>query len=614
MAVGLFAGLGATMPMANGQGKLPTIGVDEIKAGMKGYGLTVFQGTTPERFDVEVIGVQHNFRPSQDLILIKTPHPKLNSAKVVRGMSGSPIFFDGRLAGAYAYGYNFMVDPIAGVTPIAPMIAEMKRPIPPGFWPLEKIAPLPAGAAKKSTGKPTASTTSFDGQPGGYDLESHAKQLASKIGSGGGDSTKPMARAETPIMMGGVGDRTAKAMAKMFEPLGLDVMQAGGGNGEPTATTPLHYENGGPLGVALARGDVSFTGMGTTTYVEGNMVAGFGHPMMEGGNSALPSCIGNIVWLMQSTASSWKIGECARPLGALIQDRQSAIILDETKSAPMFPVDVSIAGPDLTTKKKWHIDVAEERFMAPSLAAAVISSAIEAAVNEKRDVTWHLKSKLSIVNHGTLELEDFGIAVGGMPEVPELFHTRLVRALGDVINNPWENTRIEKIEATFSVDYTRDLWRLRGVELLDPVVDAGEKAKIRLTLVPHLGQAITRVVEVKLPAELAGKDVDVDIVPGWDVQKEVGSPETFADLLANETRASYLPKSIVLQFRVPGMGVTFSGHVAGRLPSYALDALRPATSDAIPETYPAYSRTVVALDKYVEGRDKVKIRVRPVVR
>jgi hypothetical protein len=318
--------------------------------------------------------------------------------------------------------------------------------------------------------------------------------------------------------------------------------------------------------------------------------------------------------MMASAASSFKIGECARPLGALVQDRQSAIILDETKSAPMFPVEVSLSGPALAQKKTWHINVTEERFMSPSLAAAVISSAIEAAVNEKRDVTWHLTSKLSIYGHGTIELEDFGIAVGGMPEVPELFHTRLVRALGEILNNPWENTRIEKIEATFTADYTRDLWRLRGVELLDPIVDAGEKAKIRLTLAPHLGQSITRVVEVKMPAELAGKDVDVDIVPGWDVQKEVGSPESLADLIANTTRASYLPKSVVLQFRVPGQGVTFSSHVAGRLPNYALDALRPASADAIPETYPAYSRTVVPVDKYMEGRDKVRVRVRPIVR
>ncbi|MGB5701477.1 MAG: SpoIVB peptidase S55 domain-containing protein, partial [Polyangiales bacterium] len=105
------------------------IHVDEIRPGMKGYGLSVFRGTAPERFDVEVIDILHNFRPNQDLILIRTPHPLLDRARGVAGMSGSPIYLDGRLAGAYAYGWSYGTDPVVGVTPIANMLAELKRPV-----------------------------------------------------------------------------------------------------------------------------------------------------------------------------------------------------------------------------------------------------------------------------------------------------------------------------------------------------------------------------------------------------------------------------------------------------------------------------------------------------
>src|SRR4051812_26998873 len=134
LTVGLGVALGVAVPFARADVKPATISVDEIKDGMKGYGLTVFKGTEPERFDVEVVGVLRNFRPSQDLILVKTPHPRLNVTKNVRGMSGSPIYLDGRLAGAYAYSWSsFQVEPVAGVTPIAPMLTEMHRPIPPGF-------------------------------------------------------------------------------------------------------------------------------------------------------------------------------------------------------------------------------------------------------------------------------------------------------------------------------------------------------------------------------------------------------------------------------------------------------------------------------------------------
>ncbi|MGB5416798.1 MAG: SpoIVB peptidase S55 domain-containing protein, partial [Polyangiales bacterium] len=117
------------------------IHVDEIRPGMKGYGLSVLRGTEPERFDVEVIDVLHQFRPNQDLILIRTPHPLLDRARGVAGMSGSPIYLDGRLAGAYAYGWSYGVDPVVGVTPIANMLAELKRPVRLDMFPGAK--PLP---------------------------------------------------------------------------------------------------------------------------------------------------------------------------------------------------------------------------------------------------------------------------------------------------------------------------------------------------------------------------------------------------------------------------------------------------------------------------------------
>jgi hypothetical protein len=192
----------------------------------------------------------------------------------------------------------------------------------------------------------------------------------------------------------------------------------------------------------------------------------------------------------------------------------------------------------------------------------------------------------------------------------------VVRLLGDVLNNPWEYVRIDKIESVLTVQYTRDIWRLRGVELLDPVIDAGEKARIRLRLVPFVGPAVERVVDVRIPQELAGKDVDVEIVPGYDATTfpEVPSPDTLPMLLQNWSKQTQNPKSVVLQFRVPGVGVTYKGFVAPRMPHFALDALRPAQSDIAPEQYPTFSRTLVPMDRYIEGRDRVRIKVRPLVR
>ncbi len=619
VAVGLGAGLGLTIPLARGDAKPATISVDEIKDGMKGYGLTVFKGTEPERFDVEVVGVLRNFRPSQELILVKTPHPRLNVTKNVRGMSGSPIYLDGgRLAGAYAYSWaSFQVEPVAGVTPIAPMLTEMRRPIPPGFWPLEGGGPLPNKPQKRADNTsppPHSAVTAFDGTPGAYDIDAHASQVAARLNTGL-DPSRPLVPTATPLMLAGMSDRSIAVVRKLFGPLGLEPVQAGaGGGGGNDANAPLHYVNGGGVGVQLARGDVSFMGLGTVTHVEGTKSCGFGHPMMEAGVTALPTAIGRVHWIFASDQHSSKIGEAARSVGALVQDRQSAIVVDETKAAPVFALTADIVGADGLPKKSWKTEIAEERFMSASLVASVLGSIIDASINERRDVTWKLKSKLSVRGHGTIELEDFGVAVGGMPDAGELTHSKVARAVGEVLNNPWEQVHIDKVQTQILVDYTRDLWRLRGLDVLDPNVEVGQNVKVRVHLVPFVGPEVTKVIEAKMPQEVAGKDVELEVLPGYGVVPDLAAPQSLNDLLANSTRQSFTPRSIVLQFKVRSQGVAFKGHVADRLPSFALDALRPVASDVAPDAFVSYSRTIVPLDRYVEGGDRVKVHVRPVVR
>jgi hypothetical protein len=618
LAAGAVAAVASTVPLARGDAKAPTIPVSEIKEGMKGYGLTVFKGVDPERFDVEVIGVLHHFRPGEELIVIKTPNPRLDVVKTVRGMSGSPIYFDGRLAGAYAYSLSsFEMEPVAGVTPIDLMLTEMRRPVPPGFWPLEGAAPLPAGRrAPAPAPAPHASLTRFEGPPGSYDLQAHAQQLAARGGVAPLDAggTREMIPAATPLMLSGVGDKAAEAFRKLVEPLGLDPLQGGGGStNDPTA--PAHFVNGGGLGVELARGDVSAMGLGTATYADGaGRVAGFGHPMLNGGDEAIPTCIGRVLWINASALASHKVGECARAVGTLVEDRQTAIVIDEHVTAPVVPIDVEITGVTGAPKSHWHAELTADQFMAPGLASMVIESAVEATTSERRDVTWKLTSRVAVAGHGTVDLEDVGLSSGGTPDSSEFQRSKLVSTIGDVLNNPWEHARIEGVQARFDVKYSRDLWRLRGVEVLDAVVDAGQKARFRMHLVPDHGAEVLRVVEAKMPEELAGKDVEVEIVPGYEVSPELPAPESLDQLLANEPRQTVDQRSVVIQFRVPSQGIAYKGHVTQRLPTFTLDALRPQSSDVGPDAFQSWSRTIVPLDLYLDGKDKVKVKVRSVVR
>ncbi|MFO0662586.1 MAG: SpoIVB peptidase S55 domain-containing protein [Polyangiaceae bacterium] len=610
--VGIFLALGLSAPLAHSQGAPATIGVEEIKEGMKGYGLTVFKGTEPERFDVEVIGVLKNFRPSQDLILVKTPHPRLNITKNVRGMSGSPIYLNGRLAGAYAYSWAmFQTEPVAGVTPIAPMLAELRRPIPPGFWPIEGGGPLPGSPAKAAPKKPkhAQNSTEWRGDPGTYDLEEHKKQLATRFDQtpAGG---KPLVPVATPMMMGGVGERTQAYVRSLFEPLGMEPLAAGGGGGATVPGAPEHFVNGGSLGVSMVSGDVSFFGLGTVTHVEGRKLTGFGHPMMEAGVTALPTAISRVHWIFASDQHSSKIGESIRLLGALVQDRQSSVIADESVTAPTFPMSVVVKGTEGAPRTTWNMTVAQEKFMTPGLVAAALSGALEATANERRDVTWKLSSRITLSRYGTIDLEDIGVAVGGMPEAGEWSRSRLVRLIGEVLSNPWEDVRIERVESTLHVQYSREVAQLRGIDVLDPVVESGEKVRLRVRLIPFAGAAISKVIEVPIPHELAGRDVEIDVMPGFEVAPEVPAPENLAQLIANATKITP-PRTLVAQVKLPSQGVTFQSHVAPRLPPFAADALRTHNADTTPEPFTSFARHFYSVDRYVEGRDKVRVKVKP---
>lgn len=605
-SLGLLLSLPLTLKLAQAvpaqaEGIMP---ISEIKVGMKGYGLTVFRGTEPERFDVEVLGTIRRFRPNQDLILIKTAHPRLEVAKVVAGMSGSPVFLNGRMIGAYAYGWQFGAEPIAGVTPIQSMLDEMARPLP-------VMRPVPgAPVADLAT-----SGASYQGEYGRYDLRDHARQLASRAGAPTGPAAGPsLMPVSIPVLLGGLGDRATKVARDLFEPLGLDPVQGTGAGAATDPDAPKHYVNGGAIGVQLVTGDISAMGLGTVTRVEGDKLVAFGHPMMNGGVAAMPTAVARVIWILASQARSFKLGEAVRSLGALVNDRQAAIVVDAKGTAPSFPATVEITGVDGAPHTHWSFNIAHDKFMSPSFVALAVGSAIEATTSERRDVTWHAVTEIALTGYGTLKIEDGGVAVGGTPDSDDWSRSRAVQAIGSVLNNAWQPARVEKVKTKFDVRFARDSVRLRGVEALAEVIDAGKPATLRLHLVPFAGPEEQKIIEVPIPRELAGKEVDIEISPGYAESPELPAPETLADLIANLPRRYYPLDSVVASIKLAEHGVAFHGQVAGRLPPGALDMLRPATDTKAPEPFVSYVRTAIPLHRLLEGKDHVKVRIRPVLR
>ncbi len=586
--------------------------LSQVKPGLKGYGLTVFEGTKPERFEVEVIGVQKGFLPRQDLILVKTKHPRLDVARVVAGMSGSPIYFDGKMAGAYAYGWTFPREAVAGVTPIENMIADLDRPIPSEIfgWPLRMVGVKPARAPAHAANSQSASTR-FIGAPGQYNVTEHAAQLAKRIPTlGNAGDVRPV---ETPLLLGGTNAFGLSLAETLFRPMGFEPLQAGG-TGANEADAPDHFVDGGSLGIQLVAGDISAMPLGTVTRVEGDRLLGFGHPMMSAGVTALPTAIARVLWFWASEYRSFKVGFPVRSVGALLGDRQASIVVSQSAKAPVIPVTLDIVGVEGMPRNTWRFQVAHEKFMAPSFLATAIGGAIQAVVSERRDVSWSLDSKVTLDNGRDLSLEDFGVSSGGTIGAEEVLSSNLVSSTGALLNNPWQPIFIKDVHATLTLNYSRDILRLRGVQLLEPEIDAGKPAHLRVTLQPWEGPPQVQVITVPIPASFAGETVNLEVLPGYTEQPEVAPPETLGELITNLDVPVYRPKSILVKYNTPGSTLAYRGRVAAHLPPGAVDSLMPTTSSIGPVAQASPTRLVFPISNYMVGKDRVSVRVKAVLR
>ncbi|WP_437295446.1 SpoIVB peptidase S55 domain-containing protein [Sorangium sp. So ce426] len=620
-ACSVAVGVGAAQAISAPPDTLP---LSEVKPGMKGYGLTVFSGTTPEKFDVEVISTLRNFRPNQDLVLVKTQHPRLEVARTVAGMSGSPIYLNGKMIGAYAYGWLFGAEAIAGVTPIKSMLDELARPLPRGIAP--KVGgPLPAPVSRAGGAPPPPRAAAparlhgsrgFLGAVDAYDLAGHASQIAARVApSLAPPESTGLARASTPVMLGGLGGTSLRIASDLLGPMGLDPMQAGGGSSaSPEPGAPTRYVDGGAIGVELVRGDISAMGIGTVTRVSGDKLVAFGHPMMNGGVTNLPAAIARVHWILASQNRSFKIGEAVRPLGTLVNDRQAAIVVDSSAKAPVFPMRVQIDGVAGAPHPTWNVEVAHDQFLAPAFVSMAVGNAVEATTAERRDMTWRAVSQVKIGRYGTISLVDFGAGNGTPLSSDDFVRSRLVRAMGALLNNPWEDVSIERVDTRVKVTFDREVVLLRGAKVLEPEIEAGAPARIRLDLQPHQGPVESRVIEVPVPRELAGSRVDIDLAPGYEVERPMATPNNVAELVAMLPSQTHDAESVVATFRLRENGAAYRGKVASRLPPGAMDTLRPSSASDAPETFGAQVQVPVSLKRFLVGKDSVSVTVRPILR
>ncbi len=593
--------------------------LSDVKPGMVGQALTVFQGTKPEPFKVRVVSVMHNFLPKQDVILIRAEDPRVEFSGIVAGMSGSPVYIDGKLVGAVAYAWSFAKEPLGGVTPIESMLAERRRPRRVGREYFAEGGPdngqgqaqpggQPGGgeslripAALSSNGALTQNHAGF----GSPDAFSRGLGLP-PIGPAPANGEPRLLRASVPLTVSGFSPRAVGELAEEMRPTGLVPLQAGGGGhiGPPAAG---HVEPGSAIGVELVRGDMSTVATGTVTYVNGSDVLAFGHPLFGIGEVYLPMVDAEIHAFLPSLSQSFKMSSPLNEVGTLVQDRPACIVGDLDARTTMLPIDVRVTGPGVEPRL-FHAEVARNRRLTPMLASTVISNAIADAEPDVTDMIVTVTSKVGVKGYAPLELRDQIFSPEGVSS-HALASSRGLRAMDNLLVNPFEPVTLDRLDVDVRVEYRRDVAEIVGVALPTQDVHAGDTVDLRVTLRPYAGSEYVETVPVIIPRTVAGQTLKIEVASGASVRPDVPQAETLPVYIDN-MRKSYSATSLVVTLQTQDDGASLRGRLISGLPDSALDTLRPGNQTNRAGAYHIADRTLFPARQLVSGREELSVAVK----
>jgi hypothetical protein len=383
-------------------------------------------------------------------------------------------------------------------------------------------------------------------------------------------------------------------------------LQAGGGR-KPGPPAAGRVEPGSAIGVELVRGDMSTVATGTVTYVDGRSVLAFGHPLFGIGEVYLPLVDAEIHAFLPSLAQSFKMSSPLNEVGTLVQDRQSCIIGDLEARTTMMPVDVRVSGPGVEPRL-FHAEVARNRRLTPMLASMVVGNAIADAEPDVTDMVVTVTSKVGLKGHAPLELRDQLFTSEGVSG-RALSSSRGLRALGDLLFNPFEPVVLNRMDVDVRVEFRRDIAEIIGVSLPGEELHAGDTVPLRVTLRPYAGPEYVETVPVIIPTTLAGEVVKIEVASGALAKPDVPQAESLRGYIDN-LRKFYTASSIVVTLQTSEDGAALRGRLLSSLPAAALDTLRPGNQTRRADAYRIADRTIFPSQRLVSGRQELSVAIR----
>ena len=485
--LGLFLFVAAGLPA---QSKVYP--VDEIRPGMIGVGRTVFEGDRLDEFKVHFIGVLRNvIGPRRDLILARLEGGPLANAGVIAGMSGSPVYIDGRLVGAVSYSLGaFSKEPIAGITPIGEMVSDATLPaVRRRASRLDLPRPLTPESFQVSLRQAFSWVRPFAESPA--DL-----QVLGDVNAGIGTMLRPIA---TPLTLGGFDASVISPVASVFRDQGFVPVMAGALQAQ-SRNAPQPLRPGDPIGVALMSGDLELGATGTVTEIDGDRVYAFGHPFYGLGPTQFPMTRAYVHTVLPSLQSSMKIASTGEVIGTVSQDRATTIAGTLGSGPAMIPITLTLNNAERGVRKTFNMAMVNDELFTPLLAYLSILNTLTSYERQNGVGTYVLKGSASIKNHGDIAFED--LFTGDQPSAGAA--ASVVAPINFLLRNSFEGVEFEGLNLEIEASEQPRSATLERAWIDGTRVKAGTTVDVKVLLRTYRGEEITRSVPVQIPSNARG--------------------------------------------------------------------------------------------------------------
>jgi hypothetical protein len=459
----------------------------DVRAGQHAIGKTVFQGNKIEDFQVEILGVLENIGPRQSIILARLSGGPLAETGVMQGMSGSPVYMDGRLIGAVALGFNFSKEPIAGIRPIEEMLA-----------------------------------VSDSGQPAA------APKVAYKTGD---PWVSKLINIATPVSFSGFTAGTLDQFSPQLKKLGLEPRQgvSSGGKLPPKLGAPASLRPGDMIAVELLSGDMSIGAEGTVTAVDGKSVYAFGHQFMSVGNTELPFARAEVVALLPNLNSSFKISSPLEWMGAITQDRSTSIYGELGRKADTIPVSITVKD-GRRAPMVYHMQMIQDRVLSPYIVQTAVYSSMDATERTLGLASYSLHGAVEFVNGAPpLKLDN---TYAGDYNVPLQASSGVSSPLASILGAGFDALKIKSITLEIEASERKRFLQVDQISASPKQVHPDGSVELSVTMTGENGIEVVKSVRYRVPVGAPAGTLNFTVSDG-----------TLSNALDYQQAAAEAPKS-----------------------------------------------------------------------